>query len=88
MNSFIHVLLLANRRTDYTHADDTDPFLPRPPPYESDYGAISQSSPRPWSERGSLQHSARLVFIAFLTSSPFAPLHREVTKVKKKVSLL
>ncbi|KAI8796821.1 protein tweety 2 [Biomphalaria glabrata] len=46
------------RRTDYTHADDTDPFLPRPPPYESDYGAISQSSPRPWSERGSLQHSA------------------------------
>ncbi|KAH9502292.1 hypothetical protein Btru_073349 [Bulinus truncatus] len=46
------------RRADYNSTDDTDPFLPRPPPYDSDYGAVGHSSPRPWSERGSLQHTS------------------------------
>lgn len=37
--------------------DDTDPFLPRPPAYDIDYGTMGRSTPRPWSERGSLQQA-------------------------------
>lgn len=46
-----------SRRADYVPVDVTDPFLPHPPPYESDYGAMGNLSPRPWSERGTLQHT-------------------------------
>ncbi|CAL1544682.1 unnamed protein product [Lymnaea stagnalis] len=46
-----------SRRADYVPVDVTDPFLPHPPPYESDYGAMGNLSPRPWLERGTLQHT-------------------------------
>ncbi|XP_005096637.1 protein tweety homolog 2 [Aplysia californica] len=45
-----------NVRAEYVPVDDSDPFLPRPPLYESDYGTMGHSTPRPWSERGTLQH--------------------------------
>ncbi|GFN86287.1 protein tweety homolog [Plakobranchus ocellatus] len=38
---------------EYLREDDTDPFLPRPPPYDRDYGTISRAGPRAWSERSS-----------------------------------
>jgi len=44
------------QRAEYLTIDDTDPFLPRPPLYEPDYGTMGRSTPRPWSERGTLQH--------------------------------
>lgn len=43
------------RTSQYMEADDTDPFLPRPPPYESDYGSIARASPAAWSDRGPLR---------------------------------
>ncbi|RUS72341.1 hypothetical protein EGW08_019899 [Elysia chlorotica] len=41
--------------TQSMDADDTDPFLPRPPPYEHDYGSFARSSPAAWSDRGPLR---------------------------------
>ncbi|KAK7464595.1 hypothetical protein BaRGS_00037834 [Batillaria attramentaria] len=32
------------RRADYTPVDDTDPFLPNPPPYEQDYGSMRRAN--------------------------------------------
>jgi hypothetical protein len=48
----------ATQRATYIPVDDTDPFLPRPPQYDPDYGTMSSSTPRPWSERGTLQHGS------------------------------
>ncbi|GFR77566.1 protein tweety homolog [Elysia marginata] len=39
----------------YREADDTDPFLPRPPPYEPEYGSITRASPAAWSDRRALR---------------------------------
>ncbi|BFZ17380.1 hypothetical protein BsWGS_20419 [Bradybaena similaris] len=43
-------------QSEYISVDDKDPFLPRPPPYETDYGTMGQSSPQPWTGRVSSQH--------------------------------
>ncbi|CAG5118056.1 unnamed protein product [Candidula unifasciata] len=43
-------------QSEYINVDDKDPFLPRPPPYETDYGTMGQSGPQPWTGRVSLQH--------------------------------
>ena len=61
-------LPIFSSRKSYLNVDDTDPFLPRPPQYDHsqpDYGTMGHSSPRPWSERGTLQHGFVLLINSF-----------------------